>query len=754
MPTTSIHSPRPAPSAPASMCPAGQPPNQRRRLRLQFTAPLRSLLEVPPHIPPPARPVYEIAFILEGKANGWTFPATVLQASAPLWENCRVMIDHSLWQRSFRDLGGVLQNIAWSSGHNGLTAHLIPVGPSGQIVVEAARFMLEPGPKPDLGFSADLIFTADPSNTVQRIVRPLSVDLVMDPAFATKFIRQLNSRGAAISAAAAPHYPAPVSSHPYPPKGVPMSAQAGSPNPSVPQDQSSVPSDASQLHPLQQHPSGTDSELLAAHREAIQERAEAEQQRELLLVQQHELDARRQLQAEQEAARAARIEICNNLLESSLLAAELPEAATRDIRLRFSDRVFRPAELKEAIKNWRDSLAEITSVEDIRGPVRFSSMFDSADQVQAAIDDLLASPRDKGAETLQAHKFSGIREAYLWLTGDYDFVGGYHRDRVQFQHATVNFPGLLKNALNKSMVNHWSRFGKAGYDWWKKVVTVEHFDSLQDVTWLIFGTIGSLPQVLEGAEYTELRIGDSPEVSSWQKYGGYLGITLEAMMRDDTRKLRAAPREVSLAGLRNISRVFAAFFTASAGAGPTMADGGALLNANVVTTAGGHANLLTTALGTDYTAWNAVAAAVYNQPMLVANEDGLYGTGAQMAIDPRFCLVPRALKAQAEALFVPRWSSSVESIASAGGPSYGGFVEPVVVPEWTDANDWAAVVDPTLVPGLMLGEIFGEIPQVFVAGSETDPAMFSNDESRVKVRHFLVAGVADFRPLHKSNVAP
>jgi hypothetical protein len=490
-----------------------------------------------------------------------------------------------------------------------------------------------------------------------------------------------------------------------------------------------------------------------AQRELLAEQAAAQQQHDLLLAQQQELEARRQLQTEQEAARLARVEICNNLLESSLLATDLPEAAARDVRLRFQDRIFKPADLKDAITNWRQSLAEITSTEDVRGPARFSSVFNGADQVQAAIDDLLGAPREPGAEKLQAHKFSGIREAYLWLTGDYGFVGGYHRDRVQFQHGTANFPGLVKNSLNKSMVNHWSRFGKAGYDWWKKVVTVEHFDSLQDVTWLIFGTIGSLPQVLEGAEYPELKIGDSPEVSSWQKYGGYLGITLEAMMRDDTRKLRAAPREISLAGLRNISQVFAGFFTQSGGIGPAMADGGALFNANPVTAAGGHANLLTAALGTDYTAWNAVASAVYSQPMLVANESGHYGTGKKMALDPRYCLVPRDLKAQAEALFLPRWSSAVDALAPAGGPSYAGFVEPLVVPEWTDATDWAAVVDPDLVPGLMLGEIFGEAPQVFVAGSETDPAMFSNDESRVKVRHFLVAGVADFRPLHKSNVA-
>ena len=724
---------------------------QHRKIRLQFLSPLAPRSASAEGSSPAAAPAFEVAFILAGSANGWTFPAAVLQQSAALWENCQVMIDHSAWSRSVRDLAGALDHVRWSDAHRGLTATLTPGGPSGALLVEAARFMLASGPKPDLGFSVDVIFTADPENVVQKIIQPLSVDLVMDPAFATRFIRQLNSRAPVLPRPFVPQRLAVRNNPILNSKGDHMSTLPLTPAHSI------DPSDAHthSIDPLD-HPASrlsTDAELLQAQRELLAEQAAAQQQHELLLAQQQELQARRQLQAEQEAARLARVEICNNLLESSLLGAELPEAATRDLRLRFQDRIFKPAELKDAIRNWRESLAEITATDDVRGPARLSSIFDAADQVQAAMDDLLGVPRQQGAEKLQAHKFSGIREAYLWLTGDYDFVGGYHRDRVQFQHGTANFPGIVKNSLNKSMIEHWSRFGKAGYDWWKTVVTVEHFDSLQDVTWLIFGTIGALPQVLEGAEYTELRIGDSPEVSSWQKYGGYLGITLEAMMRDDTRKLRAAPREISLAGLRNISQVFAGFFTQSSGIGPVMADGGALFNANPVTTAAGHANLLTAALGTDYTAWNAVAAAVYNQPMLVVNESGNYGTGKKMALDPRYCLVPRDLKAQAEALFLPRWASAVEAVAPAGGPSYAGFVQPIVVPEWTDSTDWAAVVDPDLVPGLMLGEIFGEAPQVFVAGSEADPAMFSNDESRVKVRHFLVAGVADFRPLHKSNVA-
>jgi hypothetical protein len=192
-------------------------------------------------------------------------------------------------------------------------------------------------------------------------------------------------------------------------------------------------------------------------------------------------------------------------------------------------------------------------------------------------------------------------------------------------------------------------------------------------------------------------------------------------------------------------------FTDNSNVGPTLADTGALFNATAVTTAGGHANLLTTAIGTDYIAWEAVASAMYNQPMLVANETGYYGTGKKMAIDPKFILVPRALRGAANNLFLSRdIPGATQTITS--GKEWYGMVIPVTVPEWTDANDWAAVADPRLMPAVMIGERFGITPEIYIAGNETDPAVFMNDESRIKVRHFVAVGVCDFRPLHKSNV--
>jgi hypothetical protein len=616
----------------------------------------------------------QILFIQAGEANGWTFSEQVLRDSAALWDECSVFVDHSMWGgRSVRDLGGVLSNTAWSGEHNGLIAELTPAGPSKEIILEAGRVMFADGARPNIGFSADVVFTADSQNNVQKIMQPLSVDLVVDPAFATKFIRQLNSK-----------------------KGIPMTDLIPTPAPTA-----------------------------------------------------DETDVRALLQAQQ-------LEAGNLLLNTALQAAQLPERAEKAIRILFENRQFKPDELKEAINTYSELAAAATGPDEIVGPRRASQMFDSRDQLQAAIDDMVGAPREPGAEGLKVAKFSGIKEAYARFTGDADMVGGFFKDRAQFTQTTATLPGLVANALNKSLAREWDLLGKAGYDWWKKIVTVEHFNSVQDIAWLLFGTIASLPTVSENGEYTELKIGDSKETASFIKYGGYVGLSLEAIDKDDTRKLRAIPRELANAGLRNISALVAAIFTSASGAGPTMADTGALFNATAVTTKGGHKNLLTTALGTDFTAWDAAAKAMYDQPMLIASEDGYWGSGKKTAIEPRYCLVPRKLKAAAEALFIPRWIAAgvnTTTVQPSGAQTYPGYVEPITVPEWTDDTDWAAVADPAIMPGIMIGERFGLLPQIFVAGSETDPAMFSNDESRIKTRHLLAVGVADYRPLHKSNVA-
>jgi hypothetical protein len=335
----------------------------------------------------------------------------------------------------------------------------------------------------------------------------------------------------------------------------------------------------------------------------------------------------------------------------------------------------------------------------------------------------------------------------MMMTGDRNLYGGFYPQHIQLA-TTSNFAGLVKNALNKIVADTWADLGKAGYDWWTRVTSQEHFETLNTITGILVGTVGTLPEVAEGGEYTELKIGDSPETADFTKYGGYIPLTLELIDRDNTRKLSLYPRELAKAGIRMVSGLVAAVFTANSAIGPTMADTGALFNATAVATKGGHLNLLTTALAA--AEWEVVSTAVYSQPMLVAGETGYYGSGSAMALDPRYLLVPRELRLTAMKILYPAWENLAD--ISSENLQRGAMGDVVVVPEWTDITDWAVAVDPNLVPGIVVGERFGILPEIFIAGDELSPAVFMNDEHRIKVRHFVAVLVQDYRPLHKSNV--
>lgn len=635
-----------------------------------------------------------------------TFPADVLQRSLSLWDGVNCFINHDFWGHDdVRDLCGIMYSPVWSETGQGPLCQFRTAGPGGPVADALGREMVNADqPKPRVGFSADVLFTVKADGkTVDQILRVYTVDLVFDPARGGAFLRALNSAGA---------------SGP----GGKMSDQVVNPPASTVAPNADI--EAAQA-------------VLAAQ------------------VQQARLAA--QAKAEAAANADVRAAMCGLLLESALNVAKetLPAAVSEDIRARFSGRAFEPSELTAAMDSARKLVSELTSGKSVVGLSGARQMFDSRDQLKAATDDLLGVERDPGLKGLKVSRLSGIRDLYLMLTGDDDFHGVARRDNARVHLSTGSFVGLVTDAMNKIVVNRWTELGKAGYDWWTKISTVEHTKNLQDVKWLTFGTIASTPIVAKGAEYTPAFLGDGKETSTYVKYGHYIGVDLEDIINDDTRKLKAIPVELATAGIRKLSALVAGLFSAATYTGPTMADGAVLFNNTAVTTVGGHANLTATAFGADYTAWNALALMMYNQPMLVKDSTGYAGTGAKQAIWPSICLVNSTLKAAADALFVPRWASAGwndGTIPAVGGHAWGGMVEPVCVPDIASTTWWAAVCNPVLAAGVMIGEAFGIMPEIFVAGDEQSPAMFMNDELRIKSRHWLAVGVADFRPLGRGNV--
>ncbi len=446
------------------------------------------------------------------------------------------------------------------------------------------------------------------------------------------------------------------------------------------------------------------------------------------------------LKEEAAKARALRAEMCKHVLDTSLgNATDIPLPIRDQIRSQFANRIFEPDELNKAITDGRELYAKLTAGQSVRGiGGAVSAMYSSHDQIVAAVHDLLGAKRPKELAGLQVDKLSGIRELYVLMTGDRDFHGGYDAKRAQFA-TTSDLPGVLANVLNKLIAQRWDELGASGYRWWEKIVTVEHFENLQDITGILVGEVNMLPSVAEGGNYTALAVTDSPETGSWNKYGAYIGLTIEMFERDDTMKLRQYPFKLATAGLRRISNLVAQVFLANSGIGPAMADTKKVFDATY------HFNLGTSALSAS--AWEAASQAIWDQELLAPS--GI--TGPKQAVDARYLIVPRGLRLTAQRILYP--SLAYEANITSENLQRGQFGDVIVCPEFSDPTDWAAVADPAIAPAIFIGERFGLMPEIYIADNQVTGALFTNDEVRVKARHFLNVLVADYRPLYKSNVS-
>lgn len=380
-------------------------------------------------------------------------------------------------------------------------------------------------------------------------------------------------------------------------------------------------------------------------------------------------------------------------------------------------------------------------------PVTAGQMTTPDDQAQAIVNWQFGVP---GAP-LPEPSMRSPRAFYHALTGDLDFHGSYRPERAQFAAATTTtLAGLAANAMNKVIIAAWP--GLAAYRWFEELTTVQPNDgSVHDMVWITFGGIGNLPAVSQGAAYTELTVDDAKETDSFIKRGGYVGVTEEMYRNSDLARMQAIPRALAVAAVRTRSAAIAAIFTANSGTGPTLEQDNTVLfhsdhGSNVQATAFSAA------------AWKAARLECYKHAEIhSAKPLGLY---------PRYALLPADL-----------WDDALVAFGYGAGPGgYPGTANndvnpygvaraahdprpvPVVVPDWTDTNNWAYLTDPALNPVLMMsyaqapGGGGHPMPELFAASQPTAGLVFTNDTLPIKVRDWWSAGVATWRGIGKRNV--
>jgi hypothetical protein len=689
---------------------------------------------------------YQVTLMRPGSGNGLDYPEAVVRAAvaAGRLEGLTVFVDHRTvefeWQRfrPVRDIVGVVHDVVWDSDRQRARGVLTvyPTAPDAAWLVPFLDQLIADRstgrPAPDVGLSLVVQpVTARGGRTVVELASVESCDIVFRPAREGSFERALARSGAA--------------QHIFDQGGIPMYTQLDSVTTTSTEEapvqhasELSAPStDDDSAGRLGYGTASAGAPASTAQpsetsRKAANDRPPMAQglAHELLLAQ------------------------CQHTLASALAASDLPAPLRADLERRLGGRLFTASELDQAVQAQRALWAQLRADSTVRGladvgagavgghsvasrhaaatpAARVSGLLMPVDQLQAAVETLFGLPVPDALRDVP--RLSGFRELYLLMTGDHGFTGAYVPQRAALANATTSsMAELVRNVMNKVVVEQWETLGRAGYLWWQRAVHEEDFPTLQQVSWVTVGGFGDLPDVGEGQAYPELTWDDSRETADWSKPGGYIGLTLEMIDRDDSAKIRAIPRVLATAALRTLSAKVAAIFTDNSGTGPTLSDGNALFHAS-------HNNLSTTALSA--AGWDEAVQTMFKQTEL--------SSGKRLAVRPRYLLVP--IEREKTALQI--LTSGVEPASNVFYSNVRAASDDAVVtaPEWTDQYKWAAAADPRVAPGIGVGYRFGRTPEIFISGDPLVGSMFTNDVARLKVRFMVAVSVINFRALFKSN---
>ncbi len=476
-----------------------------------------------------------------------------------------------------------------------------------------------------------------------------------------------------------------------------------------------------------------------------------------------------------------RIIATREAVRSGVAASGLPDATKVRLVESLTQRTYESVEdakakTDDAIKGERDYLAslgvpKVTGAGSVREAATAGS--DKLDRYQVAMDGMFARRDLKlGDEVVPA--FNGLHEAAFNITGRVPGIDLTYEEmlkqaaqskpwrhdpkwsasreskpalgqgfrRVQEAIISSTFGQILGDSITRKMQADYNLPERQD---WRKLVTVENIRDFRTQRRGMLGGYGTLGTVAESANYPSLTSpGDDEETYTISKRGGIERLTIETIANDDMSLVRRIPERLGRAASETLFRAVFDVFTDNG----NMYDGVTLFHAN-------HNNTNTNAL----TAENLRLAIVAMMDQTAYGDTSIIlGNAAR----PKYLLVPHELKHLALSLTAPGpslWEpvgGATPADANATIPNQQDFVniEVITVPHWTDANNWFLAADPMSVPGIELGFWQGRSePELFVADSPTQAAMFDSDNVEYKIRHVYGVKTLDWRGYYRQVVA-
>lgn len=340
------------------------------------------------------------------------------------------------------------------------------------------------------------------------------------------------------------------------------------------------------------------------------------------------------------------------------------------------------------------------------------------------LDDMLAGTR--GALSL--------RECYAAITGDERVTGDWSRCKLAVMRESMgadyvealtsaSWAVALGDAMERRL--HVEYAARSALASWKRIAVVGSPANFRDQQTFRIGGFGNLPTVAEEGSYTALSepddLGGTYRVA---KRGGTASVTLEMIANDDTGALRRIPEELALAAMMTLYEFVFDFIRTN----PVIYDGEPLFGA-------AHGNLGSSALG----------AASYHAAAVVVAKQARHGSGKRIGFGRKNLLIPLDLQ-----------QVGYETFIKGRGAEDDAEIMPnvIMVPYWTDVNDWALVNDPAYEPTIEVGFLGGnEEPEIILQSEQAADSVFTHDRLTYKLRHIYGGRVLGFGGMFKSVVA-
>lgn len=307
-------------------------------------------------------------------------------------------------------------------------------------------------------------------------------------------------------------------------------------------------------------------------------------------------------------------------------------------------------------------------------------------------------------------------------------------------HVTGMFPNLLLDAYNKSLLGAYDEAPVTFPIWTRQAPSVPDFKNIHRIR---FGELSNPELVPENEKYPDAKFSDAKETYKVEKYGQMTSFSWETFVNDDLDALSRVPAMHGNAMRRRQNRaVYSILYD-----NPAMGDTGLLFNATAQTTAGGHANLVTSGAAPSATTLNAGY-------LSMATKTGL-NSNVTLNITPQFILAPQALAATVLQLLASNTPPDVggnatgtSGVANLYGPGGPRRLTPVFDAEMDLRSTvaWFLAASTDQVDTIEIAFLEGEESPVV----DTEQG-FDNDTLKFKIRQTFGTKAIDFRGLYEND---